>query len=63
MARSARRPLSLLCAIAIMLLTGGCEMAAGMFARLFGSPAQPPAAAVRPAPAPQRAERVVVLKS
>jgi murein L,D-transpeptidase YafK len=65
MAGSARRRLALLGAIAIVSLTSGCQMLAGIVAGLFGAPppAPPTAAVTRPAPVtPLRADRIVVFK-
>ena len=60
-----RRRLALLGAIAILSLTGGCQMIAGMLAGIFGAPrpARPSIAVPKPAPvAPLRADRIVVFK-
>ena len=55
--------LSLLAALALVLLTGGCQQISGLAARLFPPPPRPQPAATVPAPPPPlQADRVVVFK-
>jgi len=65
MPRSTRRACALFGTVAILSLTGGCQDMPGVVAALFGAPPRPPhppAPTTQAAPAPLRADRIVVYK-